>query len=154
MMPTYNKQFMDSMLEKRKQLLRELENTEDFYLEMRWDFGCWSRHFWLNAFYFLPHLNLWPLQPSLHFTVPGIAYLMPSDLCKIRKRGSSVRMDTTLAGFEFSKMRYKRGNIAYLFDGKTKPHPTVYFINDDEKEYSKLDMKLDVRFLTVSFYWT
>lgn len=44
MLPNYTKQFSESMEEKRRQLLPELEKMKDFYLEMQWDFTSWSEY--------------------------------------------------------------------------------------------------------------
>ena len=45
--------------------------------------------------------------------------ILPSDICKIHKRGSCIRLDTTLV--DFSDMRWERGDISFLFNGNVKP---------------------------------
>lgn len=45
--------------------------------------------------------------------VPLLSKICPSDTYKIYKRGSSVRIDTSLSGFE--QMSWQRGNRTYIF---------------------------------------
>lgn len=41
--------------------------------------------------------------------------MLPSDICKIYKSGSSIRVDTTIV--DFSEMRWERGDLSILFKG-------------------------------------
>ncbi|TPX76440.1 hypothetical protein CcCBS67573_g02307 [Chytriomyces confervae] len=78
----------DWMNAKGASLLAELSNDlNDFYLELQWEFGS----SWL----------------------PFLGQLCPSDVCKIHKKGSSVRIDTTLVGFE--NLQWIRGDISIIF---------------------------------------
>lgn len=66
--------------------LLRLRDTKDFYFEMRWEFTSW---------------------------LPVVSSFCPSDTYKIYKRGSKVRFDTTLVGFD--QNTWQRGLRSYVF---------------------------------------
>ena len=61
---------------RRPDMIEALRNLGDFCLELKWDFSSW---------------------------VPLVSRILPSDICRISKKGASVRLDTTLV--DFSEMR-------------------------------------------------
>jgi len=77
---------------RRPEMVGGLKALGDFYLELHWDFTSW---------------------------VPLVSRMLPSDTCKITKRGASVRLDTTLV--DFSEMRWERGDITFLYRGEEPP---------------------------------
>ncbi|ELU00132.1 hypothetical protein CAPTEDRAFT_220273 [Capitella teleta] len=70
------------------ELLQKLRDAADFYVEMKWEFASW---------------------------VPLVSRMCPSDTYRVWKRGSNVRIDTTLLGFD--NMNWQRGSRSYVFRG-------------------------------------
>ena len=105
-------------------ILLETQQSEppqlpDFYMELSWSFGSW---------------------------VPLVSKFCPYDNYKIWKKGSCVRVDTTLIGFE--NLKWVRGNISFIFS-ETLRHPLgsddsisshVVIINHEKK---KVEFALD-----------
>ncbi|XP_021965283.1 ankyrin repeat domain-containing protein 13C [Folsomia candida] len=107
-------QIREQMSSRRPHLIKALERIQDFYMELKWDFQSW---------------------------VPLVSRILPSDICKIYKRGSSIRLDTTL--LDFNDMKWERGDISFVFNGNHVHHK----IGGGNNNYSPLvvmDNKLKV----------
>jgi len=81
----------------------------------------------------------------LYFTVPLVSRILPSDICKIYKRGSSIRLDTTL--LDFNDMKWERGDISFIFNGQHLHHPQIGASGSGNNNHSPLvvmDNKLKV----------
>ncbi len=80
-----------------------LESMPDFSLTMEWKFTSW---------------------------IPLVSGLLPSDTLRIYKRGSSLRIDSTLLGM--SGLRWERGNISLLLWGRDAPLPGAVRVLDHD----------------------
>ncbi|VDK50078.1 unnamed protein product [Gongylonema pulchrum] len=79
-------QSRENLIARKPHLLKMLSEFGDFYLELRWDFQSW---------------------------IPLLSRMLPSDVCKIYKRGTSLRLDTTLV--DFNDRTWERGDISFIF---------------------------------------
>lgn len=67
--------------------------------------------------------------------VPLLARLCPSDTYKIWKKGTSVRVDTTLVGLE--SLRWIRGDVSILFRVDDVEGPVTYLVDHEHQIYQK-----------------
>ncbi|XP_071486603.1 ankyrin repeat domain-containing protein 13C-B-like [Diadema setosum] len=102
-------QSRDLLEERRPQLLQLLQDLGDFYMEVHWDFQSW---------------------------VPLVSRILPSDTCRIYKKGAQIRVDTTLV--DFSEMKWQKGDLTFLFDGTVTPERSLVFLDNENKIYQRL----------------
>ncbi|XGW10890.1 hypothetical protein V3C99_012414 [Haemonchus contortus] len=90
---------------RKAHLIKMLEDIGDFYLELKWDFQSW---------------------------IPLLSRMLPSDVCQIYKKGTQLRMDTTLA--DFNERRWERGDISFVFNAKAKHECDELIIMDNNSK--------------------
>jgi len=94
------------------QILETLEEADDFYLEMKWEFTSW---------------------------VPFVSRMCPSDTYKIWKSGANVRIDTTLMGFD--QMSWQRGRQSFIFKGE-RQSSCLFEVDHERKTFWREVIKL------------
>jgi len=79
--------------------------------------------------------------------VPLVSRILPSDICRIHKRGSSIRLDTTLV--DFNDMRWERGDISFLFNGDRKPNLSLTVLDNKAELYQRVRYEVVQHILTM-----
>lgn len=105
-----------------------LKEMLDFYVEIKWDFETW---------------------------IPFVSRFLPSDVCKLYKYGSKIRIDTTLEDIAraaqnsdnssseqsgFSPLNWKRGDLTFIIDiQQEKNKSSIVFLDNNKKTYVRID---------------
>nr|XP_037854898.1 ankyrin repeat domain-containing protein 13D isoform X5 [Chlorocebus sabaeus] len=98
------------------ELLNKLRQAPDFYVEMKWEFTSWGEWGPLGSQGFGVGLLGRPPVTPVHPAVPLVSKMCPSDVYRVWKRGESLRVDTSLLGFEH--MTWQRGRRSFIFKGQ------------------------------------
>jgi hypothetical protein len=65
-----------------------------------------------------------------------VSRLLPSDICKIYKRGATVRLDSTLV--DFNDMRWERGDISFIYDGDAEANSALTIVDNVNRAYQRV----------------
>ncbi|CAG0888436.1 unnamed protein product [Cyprideis torosa] len=88
------------MEERKPKLLAAMRKIQDFKMEIKWDFHSW---------------------------IPFVSRYLPCDVAVVRKRGTCLRVDSTLV--DFSEMKWVRGDISFIYDGEDTQRGIVMMDN-------------------------
>lgn len=66
--------------------------------------------------------------------MPIVSRFLPSDTCKIYKRKTSIRIDTTL--LDFNDHSWTRGDLTFLFNPEAKRPGEQLVLMDNNKKVS------------------
>ena len=103
-------QSRDAIQGKKPHLVTVLSDLADFYMELKWDFASW---------------------------IPLVSKILPSDVCKIYKRGTALRMDTTLV--DFNERTWERGDISFIFDASADdPAQSLVILDNKAKVFQRV----------------
>lgn len=125
----YDKE-IDKIVEAAKpKIVSALEEMIDFYVEIKWDFETW---------------------------IPLLSRFLPSDLCKIHKKGAKIRIDCTLGDFAAndaktgnsngaSPLNWQRGDLTFIMDlSKIGHRSSIVFLDNKKKIYKLIDKDINV----------
>jgi len=103
-------QAKEKLKSRKPEMVESLRKLGDFVVDLKWDFTSW---------------------------IPLVSRMLPSDICKISKRGACIRLDTTLV--DFTEMHWERGDITFLYCGDAKASGMSLFVMDNElKVYQRV----------------
>lgn len=105
-------QIRESMEQRRPNLIQALAKVPDFVMELKWDFQSW---------------------------LPLVSKLLPSDICRIQKRGTAIRFDSTLV--EFSELKWEYGDITVLFNGSQCIDKSLILMDNSNKVYQRIQLQ-------------
>lgn len=74
--------------------------------------------------------------------VPLVSRILPSDVCRIMKRGGCIRMDTTLV--DFQDMKWQRGDLSLLFRADVNPSERLLVMDNVKKTYQKISTSVSI----------
>lgn len=65
----------------------------------------------------------------LFLLVPLVSRILPSDVCRLRKMGSNIRLDTTLV--DFDDRRWVRGDLSIFFFGEKPTSHSLAIVDNN-----------------------
>lgn len=80
--------------------------------------------------------------------MPLVSRILPSDVCKIHKKGSKIRVDTTLV--DFTDMHWERGDISIVFNGETDRQHSLFILDNKQKVYQQVRYQVCICFFFYS----
>lgn len=103
-----------ALVKKSAALLRKVmtEDIPDFYIEIRWKVKTWF---------------------------PFVEKYCPHDFCRLWKRGTEIRLDTTVVGMEKEKIKVRRSNFSLLSRFDEDGLPVLIAIDHDQRLWFQPD---------------
>lgn len=135
------------MGERRPNLLAGLNKMQDFYMELKWDFHSWCK--FINPIAL--NRSRRDFNSFLPSIVPLVSRLLPSDLCRIQKHGSSIRFDSTLV--DFNDMKWERGDITFLFNGTAPPNESLIIMDNVARVYQRIRHEVNTMIFNYTLHW-
>ena len=80
--------------------------------------------------------------------MPLVSRILPSDICRIYKKGSKIRVDTTLV--DFTDMHWERGDISIVFNGEAERHQSLFILDNKQKVYQQIRYQVKLLMLCQS----
>lgn len=127
----YEKEVETLLKETKPRITNALKEMNNFYVEIKWEFESW---------------------------IPFIGRLLPSDLCKLYKYGSKIRVDCTLEDIarsgsgktngqnknsSFSPLNWQRGNLTFILDLEDfQAKTSIIFLDHTKNTYSIINKEL------------
>eukprot|EP00094_Tigriopus_californicus_P007669 TCALIF_07385-PA protein Name:"Similar to ankrd13c Ankyrin repeat domain-containing protein 13C (Xenopus tropicalis)" AED:0.22 eAED:0.22 QI:0/0/0/0.8/1/1/5/0/354 len=103
-------QAKEQLKTRKPDMIAALKKLGDYVVDLRWDFTSW---------------------------IPLVSKMLPSDICKISKKGACVRLDTTLV--DFTEMHWERGDITFLYRGDaSSPDVSLFVLDNKLKVYQRV----------------
>ncbi|XP_065572434.1 ankyrin repeat domain-containing protein 13C-like [Artemia franciscana] len=106
-------QMKEKSLKRRSSIVKALNSIEDFEMELKWDFHTW---------------------------VPILSHILPSDVCRIMKKGTKIRVDTTIG--EVTDVRFSRGEYSFLFDLEGNAGERAIIVDRKKQKYRYIDAQV------------
>ena len=126
---------MEAIVDEAKpRIVEALQEMDDFYVEIKWDFESW---------------------------IPFISRFLPSDTCKLYKKGTKLRLDCTLGdiaakgsanstsnkesaansmGANISPFKWERGDLSFIFEiEKIGTKNSIIFMDNTKKIFLIID---------------
>ncbi len=127
----FDKEVKKIVKDAKPKITKALAEIKDFYVEINWDFESW---------------------------IPFVSRFLPSDICKLYKKGSKLRIDCTLGdiptkrdsankestassvGASISPLSWNRGDLTFIFDiEKVGTKNSIIFMDNAKKSFMILD---------------
>uniref|UniRef100_A0AC35U868 ANK_REP_REGION domain-containing protein n=1 Tax=Rhabditophanes sp. KR3021 TaxID=114890 RepID=A0AC35U868_9BILA len=107
-------QSKEKMSMSKPNLCKVLEELDDFYLEFKWNFNSW---------------------------IPFVSKVLPSDTCRVFKKGSYLRLNTTLV--DFNDRNWERGDISFIINPNSKKIENEIIILDNKSKVFQRIRKIE-----------
>lgn len=136
----------EQLEERRPKLIQALRQMGDFYLQLKWDFQSWGNFGYsvLQRVAKQPHFLFWDI-----IAVPLVSRILPSDICRIHKKGAKIRLDTTLV--DFTDMHWERGDISIIFNGDVPRQHSLLILDNKQKVYQQIRYQVSLTEIELLF---